>query len=148
MNVTRETVYAALFALLSNVDGFVTYSRRLKHWSNVIAEEQPALFQVQGHQAPQQTGRGIPPKWLLRAELYVYVNAGKDSSVVPAISLNKLLDSIEAALKPSTGTDLMQNVQTLGGIVSHCWLDGEIEVFDGALGEQSIAIVPISILVP
>jgi len=148
VNVSRETVYAALFALVTSVPGIRTQSRRLIHWADVNAADQPALFQVQSHQAPQQTGRGMPPKWLLRAELYLYANAGSDPHVIPAQQLNTLIDAIEAALKPATGNDIIQNVQTLGGIVSHCWLDGEIEVFDGALGEQAVAIVPISILVP
>jgi hypothetical protein len=148
VNVARETIYAALFDLLTGINGIKKFSRRLLHWSETNSADQPALFLVQGHQAPQQTGRGIPPKWILRAELYLYVNAGSDPNVIPAQQLNKLLDKIEAALRPSTGNDQMQNTQTLGGLVSHCWLDGEIEVFDGALGEQSVAIIPISILVP
>lgn len=146
MNVPRETVYAALFGLLVQIPGIVSASRRLEHWSTVSV--QPALFMVQSNQEPQQTGRGLPPKWLLRAEVYLYVNTGADPNVIPATKLNDLMDAIEKSLGPGPGSDLMQNVQTLGGMVSHCWLDGEVEVFDGALGEQSIAIIPISILVP
>jgi len=148
MNVARETIYAALFGLLSGVPGFNKTGRRLLHWSEVAHADQPALFLVQSNQAPQQAGRGLPPKWLLRAELFVYVNVGEDPNAIPAQQLNTLVDAIDVALKPAAGSDLVNNVQTLGGLVSHCWIDGEVEVFDGALGPQAVAIIPIAILVP
>lgn len=147
MNVARETIYAALFDLISGVPGFVTKSRHLKHWTDTTKIEQPALFQVQGKQAPQQDRRGLPPKWLLRAELFIYTYADP-TDPVPVQKLNTLVDGIDSVLGPAPGGDQIANAQTLGGLVSHCWLDGEIEIFDGALGQQSVAIIPIAILVP
>jgi hypothetical protein len=42
----------------------------------------------------------------------------------------------------------VSGVQTLGGLVSHCWIEGEIEQFPGVLDGIAKAIVPVKILVP
>lgn len=147
MNNTRETIYAALFALVSTSAGFVTASRRLEHWSDVGPEEHPALFQRQLDEE-RISARGVPPKVKLNVELYVYVHTLAQQlapDVVPSQLLNPLLDAIEAALVPD---DAGNNVLTLGGLVSHCWIEGKTESFEGMLGDQAVAIIPVSILVP
>jgi len=136
--ITREPIYAALFAKIQMVSGVTTISRRLLHWSDVPAENQPAIFQVQRHEDPIQQ-RGIPAKWKLYADLYVYVNTGADPYASPAILLNPIIDAIETALGPDASTGF----QTLGGLVSHCWISGRIETSEGALGQQEVAIIPI-----
>ena len=45
--MTREPIYAALFALLAGAAGVHHGSRRLRHWCDVAAAEQPALFLAQ-----------------------------------------------------------------------------------------------------
>lgn len=142
--MTRETIYAALFALVSNLPGLVTASRRLKHWDSVSPAQQPALFLIQRKETPAEK-RGLPAAWTLECDLILYVNAGSDPNAVPASALNPLLDAIDQALAPPAG----QPVQTLGGLVSHCWIDRSGIVMDeGVLGTQAVAIVPVQILVP
>jgi hypothetical protein len=36
----------------------------------------------------------------------------------------------------------------LGGLVTHCWIEGRIEIHPGDLDGQAIAVVPIRMLVP
>lgn len=122
--------------------GFLTTGRRLKMWSAVAA--QPALFlDDRGTEYPGHP-TGLPPKRLLMADAWIYSNAGKNPDAVPATALNALLDAIEAALAPSPVT----NTQTLGGLVTHCWIEGKPEYYSGHLDGQAIAMVPISMLVP
>ncbi len=142
MAISREAIYSALWSQVSGLAGIVTASRRLKHWDDVPPEQQPALFQTQKDQDPEQK-YGLPTKWKLYADLYLYVNSGQDPLAVPAIALNNLVDTIEAALAPSP----MSGVQTLGGLVSHCWINGKIETDEGVLGAQAVAIIPVEILV-
>lgn len=139
----REAVYSALFALLEQVPGVVTRSRRLRHWSDVGPTEQPALFlaQVRESATPGDPARGLPTKWLLHADVYLY--ARTDSRSAPGSQLNPLLDAIEAALAPASP---MQRTQTLGGLAEHCWIEGDIDTDEGTLGDQAVAIVPIRIL--
>ncbi|AIV86366.1 hypothetical protein X986_3951 [Burkholderia pseudomallei] len=139
--MTREPIYAALFAKLSTIPGLVTTSRRLRHWADVQAVEQPALFQVQKREH-QQPRKGLPAKVSLQCEIYLYVNTGNDMDVTPATTLNPLMDAIEAALAP----DPLTGFQTLGGTVSHCWIEGEIVTDEGMLGPQGVVIIPVNIL--
>lgn len=136
-----ETIYAALFAKLQAVSGIKTASRRLKHWNDVAANLQPALYMVQTGEAPEQV-RGLPAKWRLSVEVYVYVNVPTEK-IVPSTLLNPILGAIRDILAPD---NLAANVNTLGGLVSHCWLSGQIEVYDGVLGDQAVALVPVEIL--
>jgi len=45
--MNREPIYSALFALLCAIPGIITFSRRMRHWTDVPVVEQPALFQAQ-----------------------------------------------------------------------------------------------------
>ncbi len=142
--MNREPVYAALFALIANAANFATASRRLRHWNAVSAAEQPALFMVQKKETAK-AAEGAPTVWRAELDLYVYCQASDDVSA-PALSLNPLLDALEAALAPR-GADGIAGVQTLGGLAKHCWISGTIETDEGALGGQAVAIVPVEILV-
>ncbi|HXS41985.1 MAG TPA: hypothetical protein VN766_17480 [Stellaceae bacterium] len=137
----REPIYAALFALLQSAAPFVTASRRLRHWSDVGAAEQPALFMIQKSEAAEER-RPLPIKWRASVELYLYAQA-PDEATPPSMVMNPLLDALEAALAP----DPASHVQTLGGLVQHCWIAGRITTDEGVLGGQSVAIVPVEILV-
>lgn len=139
--MTREPIYAALFALVASAADFITVSRRLRHWTDVGAAEQPALFQVQKSETAEER-RPLPPKWRATVDLYLYAQA-PDELTAPATVLNPLIDAVEAALAP----DPFSNVQSLGGLVSHCWIAGKIQTDEGVLGGQAVAIVPVEILV-
>lgn len=129
--------------------GFVTTSRRLQHWGVVTA--QPAMFLVSGrpgggnHYPPRPPT--ILPKITLEPEIWIYSNAGSDPDLAPDSALNSILDAIDAALQP-TGRDKVLGRLTLGGLVEHCWIEGEVEIFAGYLGPQALAIVPVRAMVP
>lgn len=140
--MTREPIYAALFALLQKIEGVNTFSRRLMHWNDVGAAQQPAIYQVQKKELQKRVPK-MPAKVTLQCEIYLYVNTGNDLvNVVPSTELNPLMDAIEAAIEPYPGER-----QTLGGLVYSCFIDGEIETDEGVLGPQAIAIVPVTIVV-
>jgi len=138
--MNRERIFQALAKRIEAIPGIRTFSRRLLHWSDVTASEQPALFMTSGNQSLVYEGRGMPPKHSLPVTLYLY-NRNDD----PALQ-NNLLDAIEAALEPDRPNG--EDTVTLGKLVSHCRIEGDIETDEGLLGEQAVAIIPISILVP
>lgn len=138
--INREAIFTALFTKLSASGVYVTKSRRLKHWNDVPKDAQPALFMAQGNQTAQ-TVRGQPTRWTLNVDVYVY--ARTDGGADPGPIINQLLDAIEAALAPNA----IENTQTLGGLCEWCRIEGAIETDEGTLGDQAVAIVPISILV-
>ncbi len=111
-------------------------------WSNVA--EQPALFLRDGPEtyAPRQA-RGQPAKVTLTAECWVYVQS-RDVNAAPIVALNNLIDWIVTVLQPLPS----QECQTLGGLVSHCWIEGKIEKDAGDLDGlgQAVAIIPINVM--
>lgn len=140
--VTREAVYAAVFARAAAVSGLVTASRKARHWADVGPAEQPALFQIQ-RQESLETMTGLPPKRRFAVDLYLYARSS-DPAVAPASLLNPLLDALEAAFAADPGTGR----QNLGGLVEHASLGPRIETDEGVLGDQAVVIVPVEILVP
>lgn len=143
MTVSREQIHAALFQLLTSAGGFITTSRTLKHWSDVPAASQPALFQAHRAEMVENPTRGAPARWSMSFDIYVYANTASDPAQSPSTVLNPLLDAIVAALAPNQVT----GVQTLGGLVHHCWISGRIESDEGTLGNQGVLIIPIDISV-
>ena len=143
--MSRETAYSALFQLLQTLKAsgrFKTCERKLRLLDDMKPPEVPALFMGVDHQKVRAR-EGAPPLRTLGAKLFLYA-ANPDKHTSAAIVLNGLIDAVEAALAPSPAFP----AQTLGGAVRHAWIEGEIEVFEGVLGERAAAIVPIQMLMP
>ena len=147
----RENIYAAIFAFWSGLTvggspAFKFATRKLKTWEDVEAENQPALLQLQRRETVTKP-RGLPAKWTLSIDLYLYVHTGAlmDTDIVPSQLLNPLMDAIEGAM---TIDDMSNDACTLGGLVSHCYIDGAVETFEGNLGDQAVMIIPITVVVP
>lgn len=139
--MNTEAIYSALWAKLTAIPGFVEKSRRLKHWNDVAPACQPAIYMAQGNQTPTTT-TGQPSKWLLSAELYIY--ARTDGRQDPGPILNPLIDAVRDAINavhPVTGKSLLP----VDG-VEWARIDGTIETDEGTLGDQAVAIIPLSIL--
>ena len=148
--MNREPIYAALFAYFSaltvgGAPAFLKATRRLDHWDNALPEESPQLLMQQRREVANYR-KGLPTIWSLDVALFLYVHTGADNdkTLIPSQILNPLLDAIEQSL---TVDDLSNNTCTLGGLVSHCAISGAVEIFQGNLGDEEVAIVPINILV-
>ena len=139
---TREQVYAALFALLGTLPGMMVVSRRLQNAQDMQPESFPAGFQLQGEQITKFSGN-TPAIYTWKADWLLYTH-NSSQTISPTTQLNALIDAATALLNPSPAG----NRQTLGGLVEYCAIDGNIQVFEGILGDRSIAILPISILLP
>jgi hypothetical protein len=120
-------------------------SRRLKLWTDVANEECPACF-IAEHTENRGRQSETLPKDGLAADLFIYTRAPNQADV-PASILNAALDALDLALKP-TGADAIANKQTLGGLVSHCYIDGNVMKDPGDLDGQGLAVAPVKILVP
>lgn len=140
--MNREAIYSALWAKLEALDGFTTKSRRLLHWNDVNRYDQPALFMAQGNQQVI-TITGQESKWLLNADIYIYVQTDGEP---PAPIINPLIDAVcntVNAIHPITGrSDLMVE----DAVIEYCRVEGTIETDEGTLGNLAIAIIPIVIL--
>ena len=141
-----EAIYQALFDRLSiKVEGLKTVSRRLRHFNTVQEDQRPALFITQGNQQEVPVN-GLDPKVELAAEIYLYIHEA-DTTKPPSSQMNIYVDRVREAIKPDFPE--INEYQTLGGLVEHCWIEGTIEVYEAVenmLNDQAIAIIPVRIL--
>lgn len=137
---TREQVFAALFAKLQSVPGLLTVSRRLQAVQDMQPENLPAGFQMQGKQAVAYKG-SVPAASDMSATWALY-GYSDDPTVAPSTVLNNLVDAACAAIAPPAYTDK----QTLGGLVEYAAIDGDIEIFEGVLGDRAVALIPLRII--
>ena len=121
--------------------GFQTFSRRLKLWQDVTA--QPALFLRDGDEALDYPNTVLQQQ-TIRAEIWIYSNAGQNPDLAPATGLNNLLDAVQAAFAPDAPTGQF----TLGGLVAWCRMEGQITKSPGDLDGQAIAVADVLITVP
>ena len=85
----------------------------------------------------------------MKVQLIVYaqVEDQKDEDSPPIKKLNVIIKGIRTALLPQ-GSDRAQNENTLGGLVSSCFITGKVKKDAGVLDNQMSALVPIQITVP
>jgi hypothetical protein len=104
----------------------------------------PALYLVERselHGERASTGKAII---ILGCDIEIHTRVGADPYAIPAIMLNTLIESVEAAIYP-----LPQYIrQTLGQYgVLYCRIEGEVIKDPGASGQIASAVIPLRIAV-
>jgi hypothetical protein len=93
---------------------------------------------------------GLPTKWIIKLELYVYVK-WVDNISQGVTLLAQIMDAIDYVLSPVGPNGVKvgnQFVNTLGGLAVYCALNGPAEISGGFLNRsQSIARMPVEIMV-
>lgn len=141
--MNREAIYSAVYARLQTVAGFNTVSRRVRHWVDVSFPEMPYVAMIQRREEPDGTRKGMPLRWILHVDFYIYTHSA-DPKSSPSVILNPMLDSVCAAYSG----DVPSNTILLGGVAHHCRISGSIETDEGTLGDIAVAIVPLIIVTP
>lgn len=148
-----EAVFSALFDKLKGAtfpDGITLKSsaRVVVPPDSIPPADQPALIQIQGPQHAEQRELFGPTKWIFTAIAAVYLradtsalNPANPSSPLPITTANRVVWALTQALG---NTQPPYQKQTLGGLVYHCWIEGEVipEVVD----QQMVITIPINIL--
>lgn len=145
MSVSRETIMTALLAHLSSVAAFKTKSRRLRKPESFRLDEVPALMLLEAAEMHRSPSTRQPPIRRMMAQAVLYTDVGTDANAIPAATINNILDAIEAALAPDNP---LTGQFTLGGKVESIVVDGRVVKAPGDLTGKSLAIVPLSILMP
>lgn len=153
MSATREEIYQALANITETITwgsgkeflNDVATRRRVKLFSD--ANVQPAIYQAEHEEEVAQASK-MPYKRAFVASWIVYHQVGKDKNAVPAIENNLILDAIEVALDPRPADPGYPKRNTLGGLVHHCYIDGDILKDPGDIDDQAMIVVPITMLVP
>lgn len=156
MSLDREAIFSAIFTRLQAIPGLLTVSRKWKHFDDVPPEQQPALFLNTGPERCSHE-RGMPAKWTLQPTLHLYCRNDADPLAAPGIQIHAILRNIEAAFDrtaaeasiangPFSDSGADSTGTTLGGLVNHAWIQGEIINDEGLLQGQALAIIPLEIL--
>lgn len=149
LTVDRETITTALVTKLKSVvfstpvsdkTTFTEVSRRLKIWSDVSKYERPWAGLVCHSELPVYRSGNQPPYFKLSYRLFVYTDSS-DKTLNGDVDLNTILEAVGAVLHPGPG----EQRQTLGGVVFHCRVDGEILRDPGDLDGDGLLIIPISV---
>lgn len=150
MSVTREQIYSALFAAASGAYPWASPpSRRLKLWSDVPAEQRPALFQFEGDPDKYVYASGstlASQKRTIFAKLFVYIDT-KEPATIGATQINPILDALDAALAP-TAADAEPGKFSLGGLVDNCRVAGVLLKDPGDLEGDGLLIIQIEMVLP
>lgn len=147
MTTPRTAQADALLTLVASITwgdpprGFAYASRRFQPWDD--CPSQPAIYLVQHNEHPTQATR-MPTRNIREYQLVIYQDTAKNVDVPGSLENDLILDALEAALRPPPGYE----VQTLGGLVAHAWIEGEIFSDSGDLDGQGVITVPIRVLVP
>lgn len=142
----REEVWLTLFALLKTIGPmFTTYDRRILPAPEYAPKIQPALLLCEyGDEVQRQE---VLSKQTWHGMIVGYARKPDKTSAGITI-INPMIDAVMniVAADPTTGS--LQ--QTLGGLVSECWVEGEIikNTGDTDSDGQAIFSIPIRILVP
>ena len=149
----RSVIYNALFSFLQQIPApggtaWNTFSQAIRHWDDVTAAEQPALFLTrQLEMQTQKTGYGVT-KIEFHSLVWIYFRADgmKTVDTYPDQYIDPLKDAIEQLFQtnPPSGGRL-----TLGGNCQHCWINGSIYSENGLedASGQAVVVFPVSILV-
>lgn len=152
-NVPRKVVFQALFDLLKTMQTtlpdnmkFRYLGRHLLQWDQT--PDQPAMFLVEGPMTATQ-GQSTPfllTKWHYQASIWIYFKADQDAAVAQTLVPDDIIDDYIDAVDKVLEALPPGSYQTLGGKITHCWIDGPI-VFDSAIEDpQCIIVIPLSLI--
>lgn len=141
----RGKIMTAFGNLVFAAAPFKTKGRRLLRPSEM--QGYPAIF-VANIADDYVRRENQPPRVTMNVAIFLYSDAGTNPNAAPIEELQRLVDAVEAAIAIRAGTDLVNNRQTLGGLVHHAWIEGAVDFYPADYEKQSKAIVPVKILVP
>jgi len=158
---TRNEIMTALFNKVANSDSlldptqrFKTKVRGWKSWTQGNRDvEWPAIYMVEGKQeyTPDSGRLGHPPIRTFFVDFWIYVDTKNQNNPAsfpggPAAATAPYLDAIDTVLAPTLGLGL--GVNNLGGLVSSCWIDGEVINIPGYNDGLGLLVVPVKIVGP
>ncbi len=158
MQSSRETIYQAVFDILSKAPGLVTATRRFRPFAQVSQAETPILMTVQRKENPgaaateRNMRMAMPYVWDLSLWCVVYVASNSDPNFVPATPLNAIVDYVVSVIPPATlanpnmpGSGYARNTLGIPGVYQ-VQIDGDLEWDEGLIAPASFVGIPIRIL--
>jgi hypothetical protein len=159
---------------------FLTYDRKFVAYQDLIAQingtrqqsldprqklKFPALYLYEGvgfgggKDEWVQRVQGVPMTGARTLHRTIVLYAYRPGSLLPggaasypgAVTMNPLIEAVENAFQPDTsGIGSAKGTMTLGGLVQHCWIEGEGHMIPGDLDPSGLAMqtIPFRVLMP
>jgi hypothetical protein len=152
MSETRNQVMTAILNLIQGmtfstpINGSTkwnTVSDRLRLWGDVSSDQQPAAFLVTHREMDDYRGLGLLRR---RLDLGVWCYTRSDNSP-GALDLDTMMEAFEQAFVNRID-DPSRNLNTLGGLVYFCRLEGRVFKDPGDIDNQTLMIVPLVVEMP
>jgi hypothetical protein len=156
MRNSRESIYNALLAYLKTIlpsNQVQTFSRVWRPHTDYTAAQLPACVLDEKKEKAEVERLAAAPLYHLYVDLWLYLAAPAVSqipgqeTVIPMTALNNLLDLLESSPLSNPPTGGMP-YNTLGGLVQHVWIEGDILKVAGIASstmQYNLARVPIVI---
>ena len=147
MATTREQAASALFAQLHGIAKFKVSARRLFEPTQITPALSPALFMAEAGEVYYNASAQNPPRRILKYIVAIYNNVGgADFASIPAATVNDALDALDTLMNSlaTPGT----NRVTLGGLVYHVRIEGEVVKAPGETTGFAMALVPFEVVLP
>lgn len=148
---TRNQVMSAILAIIqgmtfsSAINGATTWktvTNRLRLWGDVDPSLQPAAFLVTHRETDEYRGLG-----LLRRKLDLGIWCYTRSDSAPGgPDLDTMMEAFETAF--NVPDNYSTNMNTLGGLVYWCRIEGRVFKDPGDLDNQTMMIVPLIVEMP
>ena len=136
-------VFCIAFAKSASLGGGIFFTKdKIADASTTTPVNRPCLYVVQVAEHTSQESAFGENRWVLYFTLEVYAQADAASAAVPDTLINAILDGIEFTIQSKP----KGMPQTLGGIVTNCWIEGEIVLGTGQIETQLMMLVPIRIV--
>lgn len=127
---------------------FVTVSRRVKLFSEVSADQQPACFQAEWATDEAQV-TNLAYKSILNVNWIIYQCVARDPNALGNVENNAIMKGVREILAPKpSDPGFPDERNTLGGLVHHCFINGRVFRDPGDIDGQGMLVVPIKVLVP
>jgi hypothetical protein len=155
---TREDVLTEFANRIALLDGFETISRRATLNPLDLTKidfDQPAIVLLEHDETTERRARNLPPVLIVSVMVCVYARiprdpenpSNPDPTIPGATIINPLIEIVEEMFEPD---NLLEGVCTLGGLVSHAWIEGETikVVGDITPNGQCFAGLPARLMFP
>ena len=145
--ITRNQIMDALLAQFEdNMTTVKFFERKFQEFSQTpMSGDMPILMLCKTKENyPPRAIKSEPPKRTFTVEAIIYISAGQDQNATPDETVCDIMDDVDLALRPVG----VNKTQTLGGLVSHCYIEGDVICVPGDLDGLGMIHVPLTIVLP
>jgi hypothetical protein len=147
LNAILASVQAMVFSTpIAGQTTWLTTGRRLRLWSDVPGDSQPAAYVVEHEEHDEYRNLGVNRR-RLNPRIWCYARTD-DPSIVGGSIINDWLEAFDQMFGMKSATNFSTGGNTLGDLVYFCRLEGRVFKDPGDIDNQALLIVPLVVEMP